>query len=78
MEIPKDFNYEEAMQELNNIVSRLQSGNVSLDDSLALYTRGVELASLCDLKINEIEQKISKVSGDGEEVPFDYKDGEIG
>ena len=78
MEIPKDFNYEDAMNELNTIVSKLQNGNVSLDDSLSLYTRGVELASMCDLKIKEIEQKISMVTSDGSEVPFDYKDGEIG
>lgn len=73
----KEFNYEEAIAELNTIVSKLQNGSVSLDDSLALYTRGVELAAKCDAKIKEVEQKISMVSGNGEEVPFDSDNGEI-
>ncbi|MCQ2528178.1 MAG: exodeoxyribonuclease VII small subunit [Saccharofermentans sp.] len=73
----KNFNYEEAMTELNSIVSKLQNGSVSLDDSLALYTRGVELAAKCDAKIKDIEQKIAMVNANGDEEPFDVDPGEI-
>lgn len=72
----ENFVYEDAIAELNQIVSKLQNGNVSLDDSLSLYTRGVELASKCDAKIKEVEQKISIVSNN-EEVPFDVTPGDI-
>lgn len=56
--------YEDAIAELSNIVSRLNSGNVSLDDSIALYSRGVELASWCDKKLNEVEKKIAIINKD--------------
>lgn len=68
----KDINYEDAIGELESIVSRLQSGSVSLDDSLKLYVRGVELAEYCDSRIKEIEQKIAvvnKITGEEEEMP---------
>ncbi|MCQ2515689.1 MAG: exodeoxyribonuclease VII small subunit [Saccharofermentans sp.] len=56
------FVYESAVKELQDIVNKLGSGNVSLDDSLKLYTRGIELSSLCDEKLKEIEQKVSIVN----------------
>ena len=36
------FVYEEAVKELQDIVNKLGSGNVTLDESLKLYTRGIE------------------------------------
>lgn len=59
------FNYESAIAELETIVAKLTAGNVSLDESLVLYTRGVELAKLCQQRLTEIEQKISIVNNDG-------------
>ncbi|MBO7452064.1 MAG: exodeoxyribonuclease VII small subunit [Clostridiales bacterium] len=60
-----EFVYEDAIKELEGIVSKLSGGNVSLDESLALYTRGVELSNLCQKRLIEIEQKISIVNKDG-------------
>ena len=57
-----NMKYEDAIAELSTIVNRLNSGNVSLDDSIALYSRGVELASWCDKKLNEVEKKISIIN----------------
>ena len=74
----ENFVYEDAMNELSTIISKLQNGNVSLDESLELYTRGVKLASLCDAKIKEVEQKIAMVNNDGTESEFDSSKGEIG
>ena len=66
------FVYEEAIAELEKIVERLSGGNVSLDDSLELYTRGVKLASMCDKKLSEVEKKISLINKDTlEEEPFE-------
>ena len=44
--------YEEAMARLDEIINLLENNKVSLDDSIALYQEGVELASYCDAKIN--------------------------
>lgn len=65
-----EFNYENAIAELESIVAKLTAGNVSLDESLTLYTRGVELTKLCQNRLVEIEQKISIVNADGSIEPF--------
>lgn len=57
-----NLTYEEAIIELNKIVSTLNSGKVSLDDSIKYYQRGIELAQYCDKKLTEVEQKISIVN----------------
>jgi len=70
----KKFVYEEAIAELESIVNSLNNGNVSLDDSIKLYSRGVELASLCNDKISEVEKKIAMIDRDTlEEIPFEDK-----
>ncbi len=58
----ENFVYEDAVSELENIVEKLNGGKCSLDESIALYTRGVELASACKKRLSEIEQKISEVN----------------
>jgi len=60
----KKFVYEEAIAELESIVNSLNNGNVSLDDSIKLYSRGVELASLCNDKISEVEKTIAMIDRD--------------
>lgn len=67
----KDFDYEKAISELEGIVSKLTAGNVSLDESLKLYTRGVELSNLCQKRLVEIERKISIVNSDGSLSPLE-------
>ncbi|MBO4636963.1 MAG: exodeoxyribonuclease VII small subunit [Clostridiales bacterium] len=66
------FNYEQGIAELEEIVSRLSAGNVPLDDSLKLYSRGLELLNLCDGKLTEVEKKISVLNKKtGEEESFE-------
>lgn len=68
------FVYEDAVKELQDIVNKLGSGNVSLDESLKLYTRGIELSKLCDEKLKQIEQKFSVVDpATGEEKEAEVK-----
>ena len=55
------FVYEDAVKELQDIVNRLGNGNVSLDESLKLYTRGIEISKICDNKLKEIERKFSVI-----------------
>ncbi|HOO48392.1 MAG: exodeoxyribonuclease VII small subunit [Saccharofermentanaceae bacterium] len=55
----EDIKYEDAIAELEAIVNQLSEGNVPLDKSLQLYSRGVELTKLCEKKLKEVEQKIS-------------------
>ena len=51
--------YEEALAELEKIVSELESGSVALDKSIELYTRGSLLKDHCDEKLRLAQEKIS-------------------
>ena len=65
------FVYEEAVKELEEIVDKLSSGKCSLDESVDLYTRGIELSKKCKDRLTEIEQKIAIINSDGKEEIFD-------
>ena len=68
------FIYEDAVSELSDIVNKLGAGNVTLDESLKLYTRGIELSKLCDEKLKEVEQKFSVINpATGEESPAEVR-----
>lgn len=56
----KDF--ESALARLEDIVSELESGEKSLEDSIGLYTEGINIASICHGKLGEAEGQISKLT----------------
>ena len=60
-----EMTYEQAVSELEEIISKLESGEASLDGSIALYSRGMELSKFCKEKLDAIEKKISILSQDG-------------
>ena len=47
-----EMTYEQAVSELEEIISKLESGEASLDDSIALYSRGMELSKFCKEKLD--------------------------
>ncbi len=59
--------FEEALARLEENVRLLESGNVPLDDSLALFEEGIALVRLCNGKLDSAEQKVVKlkISGSG-------------
>lgn len=68
------FVYEDAVKELQDIVNKLGTGNFTLDESLKLYTRGIELSKQCDEKLKQIEQKFSVIdTKTGEETEAEVK-----
>ena len=50
--------FEEALEGLEKVVERLESGELSLDDSLAAFEEGVGLVQFCNRKLTEVEKKI--------------------
>ncbi|MGH7775000.1 MAG: exodeoxyribonuclease VII small subunit [Candidatus Binatia bacterium] len=58
--------FEEALEELEKVVERLESGELSLEDSLAAFEEGVGLVKYCNQKLNEIERKIELLVKDKE------------
>lgn len=51
--------FEESLQELDDIVEGLEKGELGLDESMALFQKGMELSKFCNAKIEEAEKKIS-------------------
>ena len=55
------LSFEEAMDELENVVHQLESGKIKLDEAVAVYERGVKLKNLCENKLNDAKSKIDKL-----------------
>jgi exodeoxyribonuclease VII small subunit len=66
--------YESAMERLEAITARLESGEAKLEEAIALYTEGLEIARYCDQKLNEADEKIKLITqknGLPEETAFE-------
>jgi len=64
-----ELSFEQAMQELEQVVSRLERGDVALDESIALYERGALLKKRCEEKLKEAEEKVHAITLDAEGNP---------
>jgi exodeoxyribonuclease VII small subunit len=58
--------FEGALEELESVVEQLESGDLSLEDSLAAFEKGVGLVKFCNQKLNEVEKKIELLVKDKE------------
>ena len=56
------MSFEEAMKALEDIVTRLESGDVALEDSIALYERGAALKAHCEDKLRSAEEKVAQIT----------------
>ncbi len=56
------MNFEDALSALEEIVKNLESGQVSLEKSIDLYTRGTELRAHCDHKLKDATARIEKIT----------------
>jgi exodeoxyribonuclease VII small subunit len=61
-----DKNFESALEELEQVVEQLESGELSLEDSLSAFEKGVGLVRFCNQKLNEVEKKIEMLVRDKE------------
>lgn len=59
-----ELSYEEAMAELENIVTALEGGNQKLEESMALFERGQALMKHCAKLLEAAELKVRKLTGD--------------
>ena len=77
---PADF--ERSLAELETIVAKLEQGDLSLDESLRHFERGVQLTRVCQSALKQAEQKVeillrkSGASEQFEAAPFDAEDNE--
>ena len=64
---PRDdskLSFEKALTELEKLVARMESGELSLEQALATHKRGVELARLCQKKLEAAQQQVKVLEGE--------------
>jgi len=57
----KSMSFEKALKELESIVTRLERGDVELEESIAIYERGEALKEHCDRLLKQAEAKVEKL-----------------
>jgi len=57
-----ELTFEQAQQELEQIVERLEQGQASLDDAIALWERGEELYAFCRAKLDAAQGKVEELA----------------
>ena len=61
---------EESLKELDDIVEKLESREISLVESFTMYQKGMELLKQCSGKIDKVEKKMLKINEDGDLSEF--------
>ena len=56
--------FEDSMIELEEVVLKLETGDVTLDDSLKLFEQGIKLAKSCQKKLDDAEKKVKILTAD--------------
>ena len=66
--------FEESMTELEDIVTKLKAGDITLDASLELFEKGIKLAKTCQKKLDDAEKKVKilTTNEEGEMVAEDF------
>lgn len=69
-----DFNFEEKLRELEQLVTRMEDGNLDLEESLEAFENGVKLVRDCQRALEAAEQKVKVLTspeGDTEDLKLD-------
>lgn len=68
------FDFEKALEELEKLVSSMEDGELSLEDSLQAFEKGIKLTRECQTALKKAEQKVQVLinqDGDTEELEFE-------
>lgn len=57
-----EMTFEAAMAELEEVVRKLETGNVELEKSIELYERGAALKAICEQKLKAAEERVEKIT----------------
>ncbi|GLO66532.1 MULTISPECIES: exodeoxyribonuclease VII small subunit [Oceanobacillus] len=71
----KDLTFEQAIEKLEGIVSKLEEGDVPLEKAIEYYQEGMNLSKLCSEKLNHVQDKMVQIMNEqGELEPFDIQE----
>ena len=57
-----EMSFEAALSELEQVVARLESGNVALEESITLYARGADLRAHCEERLKAAEARVAEIA----------------
>lgn len=63
--LPQDF--ETAIKQLETLVEKMESGQLPLEESLALYEKGIQLTRICKARLEHVEQQIQVLQSSSDE-----------
>jgi len=63
------LSFEEAISQLEHLVSKLEQGDVPLEEAISYFKEGMELSKLCDEKLKDVQMAVI-LGEDGELKPF--------
>ncbi|MGI9228517.1 MAG: exodeoxyribonuclease VII small subunit [Gammaproteobacteria bacterium] len=66
--------FEQDLQELEQLVEKMEQGELSLEESLKHFERGIELTRNCQKELSKAEQKVKKLQDDNEQELVDFPD----
>ena len=64
----KELSFEESLEKLEEIVKKLEVGDVPLDDAIDEFNKAMKLAKACDEKLKKAEESITKLVKDNDEA----------
>ena len=71
----KELSFEESLEKLEDIVKKLEVGDVPLDDAIEEFNKAMKLAKSCDEKLKKAEESITKlVKDNGDMVDFQVEE----
>ena len=64
----QELSFEESLEKLEEIVNKLETGDVPLDDAIDEFTKAMDLVKICNTKLNNAEEAIAKIVKDNGEL----------
>ncbi|WP_199525197.1 exodeoxyribonuclease VII small subunit [Pseudoalteromonas sp. bablab_jr011] len=74
---PENLSFEEALDELSQIVVQMEQGELSLEQSLKQFERGIVLANASSGKLQQAEQKVAILMGNDSQAPLSNFDSNL-
>ena len=64
----ENLSFEESLEKLEEIVNKLENGDVPLDDAIEEFKKAMDLVKICNDKLNTAEESIAKIVKDNDEL----------